>query len=120
MAAKDDLPEFESDDDFEAAYETHRGGIYEVLVAYADEHDLSDGFLAHIVSDVGLSLRMVAYASETDAPSATGLKLDLDRFAKELGDSVRDAKKDAAEFIAEAKLAREEQADGDDTDDSKQ
>ncbi len=114
MAAKDELPEFESDDDFEAAYETHRGGIYEVLIAYADEHDLSDGFLAHIVSDVGLSLRMVAYASETDAPSATGLKLDLDRFAKELGDSVRDAKKDAAEFIAEAKLAREEQADGDD------
>ena len=120
MAAKDELPEFESDDDFEAAYETHRGGIYEVLIAYADEHDLSDGFLAHIVSDVGLSLRMVAYASETDAPSATGLKLDLDRFAKELGDSVRDAKKDAAEFIAEAKLARDEQAEGDDADGSKQ
>jgi len=119
MAAKDELPEFESDDDFEAAYETHRGGIYEVLVAYADEHDLSDGFLAHIVSDVGLSLRMVAYASETDAPSATGLKLDLDRFAKELGDSVRDAKKDAAEFIAEAKQSRDEQADGEDADDSK-
>ena len=119
MATKDDLPEGENDADFDAAYETHRGGIYEVLVAYADEHDLSDGFLAHMVSDVGLSLRMVAYASETDSPSATGLKLDLDRFAKELGDSVREAKKDAAEFVAEAKLARDEQPDGDDADDAK-
>lgn len=120
MADTDDIPEGENADDFDAAYETHRGDIYELLVAYADEHDLSDSFLAHLVSDVGLSLRMVAYAAETEKPSAGGLKLDLDRFAKELGESVRDAKKDAAEFIAEAKLAREEQTDGDDADDSKQ
>lgn len=97
-----------SEDEYEAAYEQHRNALYEQLITYADTHELSDSFMAQIVSDIGLSLRMVAYASETEKPSVGGLRLDLDRFARELGDSVRDAKKDAADFIAEARRAREE------------
>ncbi len=83
-------------------------------MAYADEHDLGDAFLADLVSDLGLSLRMVAYAAETEKPSVGGLRLDLDRYVRELGDSVREAKKHAADFIAEAKAAREEEDDEDD------
>ena len=107
----------ESDDAYEAAFETHRAALYDLLVAYADEHDLSDGFLALLASDIGLSLRMIAYASETEKPSVGGLRLDLDRFARELGESVRDAKKHAADFIAEAKAAREEEEGEEDDDD---
>jgi len=112
-----DEPEDESDAAFEEAYDTHRAALYEQLMAYADEHELRDGFLADLVSDLGLSLRMVAYAAETEKPSVGGLRLDLDRYVRELGDSVREAKKHAADFIAEAKAAREEAEQGEDADD---
>ncbi|MBB3771415.1 hypothetical protein FHS55_002014 [Angulomicrobium tetraedrale] len=118
MAEWDDLPDDENEDGYEEAYETHRSGLYDMIVAYADEHELGDGFLADIVADLGLSLRMVAYAAETEKPSIGGLRLDLDRFVRELGDSVREAKKQAPDFIAEAKAAREEEgAEGDEGDD---
>ena len=111
MADWDNTPEDESDEAYEEAYDTHRAALYERLMAYADEHDLGDAFLADLVSDLGLSLRMVAYAAETEKPSIGGLRLDLDRYVRELGGSVREAKKHAADFIAEAKAAREEDED---------
>lgn len=107
MTSGYDNPDEETDEAYDAAFEAHRTALYDMLMTYADEHDLSDGFLSLLASDIGLSLRMVAYASETEKPSVGGLRLDLDRFARELGESVRDAKKYAAEFIAEAKAARE-------------
>ncbi|MDQ0301765.1 hypothetical protein [Ancylobacter polymorphus] len=107
MADSYNEPENDSDDGYDAAFDQHRAALYDMLMEYADEHDLSDSFMAVLASDIGLSLRMVAYASETEKPSVGGLRLDLDRYARELGDSVRDAKKYAAEFIAEAKAAQE-------------
>ncbi|MBS9476098.1 hypothetical protein [Ancylobacter radicis] len=120
MAGPDEINQGdESDEAYDAAFETHRAALYEQLLTYADEHDLSDGFIADLVSDLGLSLRMVAYAAETEKPSVGGLRLDLDRYARELGEAVRDAKKYAADFIAEAKATRErEEADGDEEGDS--
>ncbi|MCS0495983.1 hypothetical protein NVS89_12825 [Ancylobacter sp. MQZ15Z-1] len=108
MAEWDGQPEDE-DDGYEQAYEEHRAGLYDQLMAYAEDHDLSDGFMADLVADLALSLRMIAYAAETEKPSIGGLRLDLDRYARELGESVREAKRHAAEFIAEAKSAREEE-----------
>ena len=87
---------------YEEAFETHRAALYDQLLAYAEAHDLSDGFMADLVSDLGLSLRMVAYVTETEKPSVGGLRLDLDRFTREMGDAVRDAKRNGAEFIASA------------------
>ncbi len=110
MAGSYDEPQDDTDDGYDAAFDQHRAALYDMLMEYADEHDLSDSFMAVLASDIGLSLRMVAYASETEKPSVGGLRLDLDRYTRELGDSVRDAKKYAAEFIAEAKAAQE--ADG--------
>ena len=114
MTGEFDRADEESDEAFDAAYETHRTALYDMLIDYAEKHDLSDGFISMLASDIGLSLRMVAYASETEKPSVGGLRLDLDRFSRELGESVRDAKKYAAEFIAEAKAAREEEQAEDD------
>lgn len=114
MADSYDEPENDTDDGYDAAFDQHRAALYDMLMEYADEHDLSDSFMAVLASDIGLSLRMVAYASETEKPSVGGLRLDLDRYARELGDSVRDAKKYAAEFIAEAKAAQEAEGAEDD------
>lgn len=113
MAGSYNDVEDESDDAYDAAFDQHRAALYDMLMEYADSHDLSDSFMAVLASDIGLSLRMVAYAAETEKPSVGGLRLDLDRYARELGDSVRDAKKYAAEFIAEAKAAQEaDEAEG--------
>ncbi|MCB4768316.1 hypothetical protein LGR54_06840 [Ancylobacter sp. Lp-2] len=103
-------PPEDGDEAYDEAYETHRAALWDMLMTYADEHDLADGFLSDLVSDLGLSLRMVAYAAETEKPSVGGLRLDLDRYAREMGESVREAKKGAGEFIAEAKAAREAEA----------
>jgi hypothetical protein len=51
---------------------------------------------------------MVGYALETERPSASGLKMDLDRFGREIDDYLRTAKKGAEEFIEEAKSLKAE------------
>ena len=51
-------------------------------------------------------MRMAAYGGGVEQPSVAGLKLDLDRFRRELDEGVRAAKKDAEAFIEEAKRVR--------------
>ena len=59
-----------------------------------------------VLLNLSVRLRMVGYALETEKPSASGLKLDLDRFRRELEGCIRAAKKDADRFITDAKAAR--------------
>jgi len=53
-------------------------------------------------------MRMIGYAMETEKPSATGLKMDLDRFRCEIDECLKTAKKGAEEFIEEAAVLRSE------------
>jgi hypothetical protein len=48
-------------------------------------------------------MRMMAYAATVAKPSGGGLKLDLDRFRRDIEDLIRESKKDADRFIAQAK-----------------
>ena len=104
------------DDDFDEAegdavideFERHSIAVFEFIQDYIDEHDLLDEMMSVILLGISLRLRMVGYALETEKPSASGLKLDLDRFRREVDESVRAAKKDAEHFIAEVKTARAE------------
>jgi hypothetical protein len=62
-------------------------------------------------------MRMIGYAMETEKPSASGLKMDLDRFRREVEECIRTAKKGAEEFIEEAMVLRaemESEADAED------
>jgi hypothetical protein len=102
-------PDDDSDDaETEAVDEFHRHGIalHELVQDYMDEHDLSDGMTSVVLLNVCVRMRMVGYALETEKPSASGLKLDLDRYRGEIDSCIRAAKKDAERFIAEAKAAR--------------
>ena len=54
---------------------------------------------------LSMTMRMMAYATSVAKPSAGGLKLDLDRFRRDIEDLIRATKKDADRFIAEAKLS---------------
>jgi hypothetical protein len=79
------------------------------LESFMDEQDIGDLYLADLLVDAAVHLRMSAYAAETEKPSVAGLKLDLDRLRGDVEQAIRFAKKDAEAFIAEVKEARAEE-----------
>jgi hypothetical protein len=93
----------------------HGIALHQLIQDYMDEHDLSDQITSLMLLDISVRMRMVGYALETEKPSASGLKLDLDRFRREIDDYIRAAKKSADRFIAEAKAelaAAEDEIEG--------
>ena len=86
----------------------HGMALHQLIQDYMDEHDLSDEMASLMLLDISVRMRVVGYALETERPSASGLKLDLDRFRRDIDDCVRAAKKNADQFIAEAKALRAE------------
>ena len=96
-------------DDAEAGDELDQHGLalHQIVQDYMDEHDLSDELGALLLLNISVRMRMVGYALETEKPTASGLKMDLDRFNSEIGDCIRAAKKGANEFIEEAMVLRE-------------
>jgi hypothetical protein len=95
-------------DKFAEAYERHRDDIHELILDYMDEEDLDAPYLAQLLIDLMIRMRMSAYGFGVESPSVGGLKLDLDRLQAELGEFVREAKKGAALFIEGVKQARAE------------
>jgi hypothetical protein len=51
---------------------------------------------------------MATYMGSVEKPSVNGLKMELERFGKEIDDMLRDAKNGAAEFVEDYKAAMEE------------
>jgi hypothetical protein len=99
----------------------HGVALHQLVQEYMDEHDLSDEMTSLMLLNMSVRMRMVGYALGTEKPSGSGLKLDLDRFRREIDDCVRDAKKNADHFIAEAKeaLAAAENEADDESDDER-
>jgi hypothetical protein len=99
------------DEETEAAIDEldrHGMALHQLIQDYMDEHDLSDEIASLMLLDISVRMRMVGYALETETPSGSGLKLDLDRFRREIDDCIRTAKKNADHFIGEAKTLRAE------------
>jgi hypothetical protein len=78
--------------------------LYERVTEFAADEDVADDMLPLLLLQLSLKLRMVNYAESVAKPSAAGLKLDIDRFRRDAEDLIREARKDADQFIA---LARE-------------
>jgi hypothetical protein len=116
MGESDDLfGNGEEHDAAESEFERHGRAVHELVQDYLDEHEIPDSAGAVLLLNAALTLRMIGYATEVEKPSAGGLKLDLDRFRREIDDAVRRAKRGAEEFIetskAELEAARREFAD---------
>ena len=101
------------DDDFDEGAEAamdelgqHGMALHQLIQDYMDEHDLSDEITSLMLLNISVRMRMVGYALETEKPSASGLKLELDRCRREIDECIRAAKKEADDFIAEAKEVR--------------
>ena len=95
------------DDEAGDELDQHGLALHQLIQDYMDEHDLPDELGALMLLNISVRMRMVGYALETERPSPSGLKLDLDRFQREIGDCIRAAKKGAEEFIEEAMVLRE-------------
>ena len=72
---------------------------------FAEEHEVDDELLPVLLLHIAATMRMTAYVASVDKPSGFGLKLDLDRFRRDVDDLVRIMKKEADEFIVSAKEA---------------
>jgi hypothetical protein len=117
MAESDDLfekdPEF---DQFAEDYEGHRAALFGLVSEYMDKHDLEEGYVAQLLLDLTLNMRMAAYAMGVENPSVAGLRLDLDRWQREVVGFVRDAKKEADTYIQTFKDATAADEDGSNSD----
>jgi hypothetical protein len=107
MSDSDDLfgddPEF---DEFAEDVARHRDAIYALLCDYMDEAEIDEAYVAQLLIDTMIRMRMTAYGLGVESPSVAGLKIDLDRLRDEIGGFLREAKKGAEEFIVQIKDMR--------------
>jgi signal transduction histidine kinase len=105
-------------DEAASEWERHHQEIHQLVEAYQEEHDLDDVAVSMMLVTIGLNMRMTAYALNVDKPSSTGLRLDLDRFKRDIDELLRNARKHAEDFVETAKVLIEAAADdADDEDD---
>jgi predicted site-specific integrase-resolvase len=88
-------------------FERRRHALYERVCDFMDEEDIDEAYVAQLLLDCALSMRMTAYGMGVENPSAAGLKMDLDRLGRDIGEMLRTAKKGADEFI---RLIKDERA----------
>ena len=99
-----DNGEFES---FDEEQEAHAEAIREMVLDYLDENSVDEGTAVFGLIEIALSIAMSGYVMSTEKPSASGMRLALDRLGKDIADLIREAKKSAASFIEETKAAME-------------
>jgi hypothetical protein len=107
MSDSDDL--FGDDpamDEFAESFERDRDAIYELICDYMDEAEINEAYVAQLLIDAMIRMRMTAYGLSVESPSVAGLKIDLDRLRDEVGGFVREAKKGAEEYINHVKDMR--------------
>jgi hypothetical protein len=95
-------------DEFVEAFERDRDAIYERIRDYMDEAELGEAYVAQLLIDAMIRMRMTAYGLGAEKPSVAGLKLDLDRLRNEVTVFLREAKKGAEEYIVHVKELRAE------------
>ena len=111
--SKDEQFDPDGSDADAADFERIRDLLHAHISDFADEHDLPIGALSPLLLDLAVTTRMTDYVLSVEKPSASGLKLDLDRAAREVQDFVRNCKRHADEFIAHSREAiREAEAEG--------
>jgi hypothetical protein len=77
--------------------------LFQRVSEFAEEEDVADDILPLLLLRLSATMRVMAYAVSVAKPSGGGLKLDLDRFRRNADELIRELKKDADRFIAQAK-----------------
>jgi hypothetical protein len=103
--------------------ERHENALYQRLSDYMDEEELDPAFVSRLLFELAIRLRTLSYGMDVEKPSATGLKVALDRCRRELDDLFRLHKKNADEYVSgikEARVAAEAELDELDEDEEDQ
>jgi hypothetical protein len=101
---------FESEEEmeeFEAEQEEHAEEIKNAVLDYVEDNDVPETTAVYTLLQLAVSMHMSGYLGTVEKPSANGLKMELDRFANDFADLIREAKKGAGEFIEDYKAALE-------------
>jgi hypothetical protein len=77
--------------------------LFERVTEFANDEEVADDIVPLLLLRLALTTRMMNYAASVAKPSGGGLKLDLDRFRRDIEDLVRESKKNADRFIAETR-----------------
>ena len=93
-------------DKFVEDFERHRDALYDCILDFMDEEEIDEAYMAQLLIDAMVRMRMTAYALEVESPSVGGLKMDLDRLKEEVNVFLREAKKGAEEYIVHVKETR--------------
>jgi hypothetical protein len=108
MGSDDGRPDDPDVQEFMDEIEQHGRAIYEMVSDYMDDLEVPEAIISHVLLNMAVNMRMVAYVIDTERPSAGGLRLDIDRMRNEIEQLLRDSKKGAESFVASAKTAIEE------------
>jgi hypothetical protein len=84
-------------------YERLRDMLDNRVSDFADEHAVSFDTLALLLIDCGVSNALTRYLLSVDQPSASGLKLELERLRRKIENFISLHKGDADDFIRESK-----------------
>lgn len=95
----------EGDNDVRGEFDRLSHSLFERVSEFAEDEEIGDEVLSTLLFWLSLTTRKMAYAQNAAKPSAGGLKLDLDRFGRDIEVLLRESKKDAERFIAEAKAS---------------
>jgi hypothetical protein len=89
-------------------YEELRERMSAAVHDCAENHDISPAMVALLLVDIGVASYMLDYMLRTAKPSGSGLKLELDRFRREIEDFLRSSKKVADDYVSQCKQALNE------------
>jgi hypothetical protein len=104
---KDDLFGEDADDAL-ADFNRLTDLLFQRVSEFAEEQDVADDMIPLLLLlRLAGTTRMMAYAMSVAKPSSGGLKLDLDRFRRDADELIREMKKDADRFIAQARESME-------------
>lgn len=113
----DESDDLFGEDENEATEELNRLSdvLFERISEFAEEEEVADEILPVLLLRHSLTLRMMAYVMSVAKPSGGGLKLDLDRYGRDIEELIREAKRDADHFVAHAKETFEAYKEEDET-----
>ena len=112
------MPPIIKDKEKDKSKENKKKGEEENKEGEEKEEEISEAYVAQLLADAMIRMRMTAYGMGVESPSVAGLKLDLDRLRDELGVFLREAKKGAEEYIGVVKEMRAK-VDAEEEDDEK-
>ena len=119
MSDSDELPGDDPEaEKFAEDFERHRDAIYDCILDYMDEEDLGEAYVAQLLIDAMIRMRMTAYGLGVESPSVAGIKMDLDRLRDEVSVFLREAKKGADGYIRHVKEMRAEADEEEDEDEN--